>query len=87
MTEPDTQRVLRAAFAPPVTAAGALNESPPSPWVRMQLLAAGRNRNAPAVGLERAPRSAHIGRFKPLCDFNWSCRKSARSSAAGRCAG
>ena len=72
MTEPDTQRARAAAL----NLHGLLahwNEVAAEPWV-MQLLGWEEQERA-RRGLERRARSAHIGRFKPLCDFNWSWPK------------
>jgi DNA replication protein DnaC len=69
MTEPDTQRARAAAL----NLHGLLahwNEVAAEPWL-MPLLGWEEQERA-RRGLERRARSAHIGRFKPLCDFNWS---------------
>ena len=72
MTEPDTQRARAAAL----NLHGLLahwNEVSTEPWL-VPLLGWEEQERA-RRGLERRARSAHIGRFKPLVDFDWSWPK------------
>jgi hypothetical protein len=72
MTEPDTQCARAAAL----NLHGLLahwSEVAAEAWVT-PLLGWEEQEHA-RRGLERRPRSAHIGRFKPLCDFDWSWPK------------
>jgi hypothetical protein len=69
MTEPDTQRARAAAL----NLHGLLahwNEAAGEAWVTPLL--GWEEQERARRGLERRLRSAHIGRFKPLCDFDWS---------------
>jgi hypothetical protein len=69
MTEPDTQRARATAL----NLHGLLahwNEVAAEAWVT-PLLGSEEQERA-GRGLEHRLRSAHIGRFKPLCDFDWS---------------
>jgi len=72
MTEPDTQRARAAAL----NLHGLLahwNEVAAEAWVTPLL--GWEEQERARRGLERRLRSAHIGRFKPLCDFDWSWPK------------
>ncbi len=78
MTEPDTRRAR----------AGALNlhgllahwsEIASEAWV--DTLLGWEERERARRGLERRLRAAHIGRFKPLCDFDWNWPKRCDRAA------
>ena len=72
MTEPDTQRARAAAL----NLHGLLahwSEVAAEAWVTPLL--GWEEQERARRGLERRLRAAHIGRFKPLCDFDWSWPK------------
>jgi DNA replication protein DnaC len=78
MTEPDTQRARAAAL----NLHGLLahwNEVASEAWVTPLL--GWEEQERARRGLERRLRSAHIGRFKPLCDFDWSWPKRCDRAA------
>ena len=78
MTEPDTRRARAAAL----NLHGLLahwNEVASEAWVTPLL--GWEEQERARRGLERRARSAHIGRFKPLCDFNWSWPKRCDRAA------
>jgi DNA replication protein DnaC len=78
MTEPDTQRAralslnLHGLLAHWSEIAGEAWLTPLLDWEEQE-----RARR----GLERRARSAHIGRFRPLCDFDWSWPKRCDRTA------
>ena len=49
------------------------------PWVASLL--GWEEHERPRRSLERRLRTAHIGRFKPLCDFNWAWPKHCDRAA------
>ena len=72
MTEADTQRARAAAL----NLHGLLahwSEIAAEPWLTPLL--GWEEQERARRGLERRARSAHIGRFKPLADFDWSWPK------------
>jgi hypothetical protein len=72
MTEPDTQRARATAL----NLHGLLthwNEVSSEPWLTPLL--GWEEQERARRGFERRLRTAHIGRFKPLCDFDWSWPK------------
>jgi hypothetical protein len=80
MTEPDTQRARAAAL----NLHGLLahwNEAAAEAWLTPLLGWEEQERSR--RGLERRARSAHIGRFKPLCDFDWSWPKRCDRAVIG----
>jgi DNA replication protein DnaC len=72
MTDPDTQRARAAALNLHELLAH-WNEVSTEPWL-IPLLGWEEQERA-RRGLERRARAAHIGRFKPLVDFDWSWPK------------
>jgi DNA replication protein DnaC len=54
-------------------------EATPAPWV--EALIAWEEQERSRRSLERRLRSAHLGRFKPLCDFDWSWPKRCDRAA------
>src|SRR5450631_4118664 len=78
MTEPDMQRARAAAL----NLHGLLahwGEVSSEPWLTPLL--GWEEQERARRGLERRLRSAHIGRFKPLCDFDWKWPKRCDRSA------
>ena len=78
MTEPDTQRARAAAL----NLHGLLahwNEVAAEAWLTPLL--DWEEQERARRGLERRARSAHVGRFKPLCDFDWSWPKRSDRAA------
>lgn len=54
-------------------------EATPAPWV--EALITWEEQERSRRSLERRLRSAHLGRFKPLCDFDWSWPKRCDRAA------
>jgi DNA replication protein DnaC len=78
MTESDTQRARAAAL----NLHGLLahwNEVAAEAWLAPLL--GWEEQERARRGLERRARSARVGRFKPLCDFNWSWPKRCDRAA------
>ena len=79
MTERDTLRA-RAEALQSARSAGALGRGRrPKPGSRRCSI--GRSRSAPAAAWSVDCSTAHIGRFKPLCDFDWTWPKRCDRAA------
>ena len=78
MTEPDTQRTRAAAL----NLHGLLahwNEVAAEAWVAPLL--GWEEQERVRHGLERRARTAHIGRFRPIADFDWTWPKRCDRAA------